>query len=173
MNKMEANSEARSLEERLCLAWSRKLSRKGFVVRLGKVVLRAVGISFVSALPVNRIWQFAEGTNPPGGCQTWSLCGIFGTSCCSSCTGGGGISSCPSCATRGTSFWNACCVQSCCDDCYSINYYDCCSSITCSCPSSPTGPCFYCQNNNQQPAWCDSGKYVCTVAINTGHCECL
>jgi len=161
--------EQRGREERLCITWSEKLSRKGFVAWFGRIVLRAIGISFVSFLPVDRIVQIAKGqTN----CFDWTLCGIFGTLCCSGCTGGiGNHATCPTCSTRGSGFWDACCPDNQ-GFCRLVHYYDCCSSTTCSCP---VPPCIHCETK-EQPAWCTGNThYVCTVVLlgGPGTCQCL
>ena len=84
MKDPKDNVEERGREERFCITWSERLSRKAFVVRCGRIVLRAVGVSFVSFLPVDRIVQTADAQS---NCSDWSLCGIYGTMCCGSCTG--------------------------------------------------------------------------------------
>ncbi len=168
MNKLTNEVESRDREERFFVTWSEKISRKGFVVSLGGFILRLAGISFLSILPVDKI---AEAD--PSSCDDWTLCGICGTLCCAGCTGGvGGSGTCPSCASRGTGFWSACCVGGGGlppYNCHTVKYYDCCSTVTCSCPIPPCLSCCI----KKQNAWCSTGNYVCTVAITGGSCACL
>jgi hypothetical protein len=165
-----ADPAARDRQEAFFVGWSERFSRKGFVVRLGQILLRVIGVSFIPLLPVDHIVPNAEACGIS--CSTYWLCGLYGRQCCANCWTGTGTNTCPTCASRGTSFWSSCCPgapglpgQ----NCVTVRYYDCCSSdINCDCSL-----CLFCANNSRQLAWCNSGSYVCSVAMVGGPCSCL
>ena len=162
---------ARGRQEAFLIGWSERFSRKGFVVRLGQILLRAIGVSFIPFLPVDHIVPNVEGCGIS--CNTWYFCGIYGIQCCANCANGTGTNACPTCASLGTGSWSACCpgapgLPG--HNCATVRYYDCCSSdITCDCSL-----CMPCYNGAPQPVWCSSGNYVCTVVSVGGPCSaCL
>jgi hypothetical protein len=166
LEKGQSRPELRGREEAFFVRWSERFSRKGFMVRLGQILLRVIGVSFIPFLPIDHIVPSAEACGIS--CSTWWYCGIYGRQCCANCTDGTGNNTCPTCASRGTNSWAACCPNGS-SGCATVRYYDCCSSsITCDCSL-----CMSCFNNTRQLAWCNSGSYVCSVATVGGPCSCL
>jgi methylamine dehydrogenase light chain len=146
---------------RLLDNFAQRVSRRGILARMGKLALGALGISLLPNLPVDRTFVAEAFT----GCLTdYRLCGIYGYLCQSgtSCCGGGtgSLTGCPSCTTKGTSFWSMCCESD--DGCTRkmISYWDCCGGTDAQAAGCKGEECF---RNTPQPAWCTSGTYRCTV----------
>lgn len=169
MEKLPKMAHTSSSTDSLVRMWSEKLSRKNFAIRAGRFALQLIGITFVSALPIDRIVRVAEGCGV-GNCAPWQLCGINGTLCCSSCTSDGGtLNTCPNCATKGLSSWAACCRANG-AGCISVSYHDCCSNVeSCNCDA-----CTDCPNDPSNGfAWCGGlQNYACTVATTGSVCTC-
>jgi hypothetical protein len=158
---MDANKSEPSTTEALLKRLYASSSRRSFVMRCGRFILKVLGISLLPVLPIERN---AEAQTE---CDGWYLCGIWGRLCqCSGC--GGTYMSCPSCSSLGPSFWTECCMQSC--IIYTVTYRDCCSnSQTC---QSNCASCTFCRRGAQEPSWCHGySYYVCTVAAIGGECE--
>lgn len=110
-------------------------SRRSAIVRVGKMCLKALGISMLPLLPVDRIVREADAQSNP--CSSWFLCAIYGRLCGAANCSCGTTNSCPSCATSG-SFWQKCCQYG--SGYSTVQYIDCCSSSqTCvnSCSTCP------------------------------------
>ncbi len=160
-----------------------RTSRRGLLVRTGKWALAVAGVAALEALPIGPA-QIAEANTS---CSYYLNCGINGYPC-DGC--GGGQSSCPGDATdNGASSWNACC----CDpitgnQCYSVNYVDCCNNTTyydpntgyqvcCATPDFPNNApnccgTAFCANNPGSGDWCGSAGqcYKCTIIQVIGSC---
>jgi hypothetical protein len=138
-------------------------SRRGFLTRLSKLALLALGIKMVPLLPLDRAIPIANAQHEP--CTDWHLCGIFGRPC-TWC--GSHQNYCPTGTYDGSDngYWVACCQGN------TIAYKDCCKNVGTVVPCDPGTPCY---NNTRQPAWCSSdpqkGKtYVCTFWDLTPGC---
>jgi hypothetical protein len=103
----------------------RSTSRRGLLVRLGRVILGLTGLSLIPVLPADR--RFGIVRAQVGGNE---LCGPCGNLCVWNCDcGGGGNGGCPSCLKKGAGGWSACCQPP--DVCAPAERYiykDCCSS---------------------------------------------
>ena len=133
-------------------------SRRSLLVKIGRGVLKAVGISMLPLLPIGRIVTPAQAQGSV--CTTWFLCGIYGRVCnCSSC--GGTLLVCPSCASQDSGYWQACCEDGH-GSTWPVNYYDCCTTDS-TCVSN-CAQCTFCTNGGEEPPWCGGLQYACTVA---------
>src|SRR5882724_816581 len=159
--------------ERLSLSLARATSRNGFLVKAGWILLKALGISAIPfVLPVDRIFRPVQACCGAGGgttlpCDAWQLCGLYGKTCCNTCSGGigGNFCNCPSNTTRNSGCWTSCCYDAVHDQLWTFRYYDCCGTgVDCS-------TCTTCHNGCGRPPWCDSGSYVCTVAVKLNACS--
>jgi hypothetical protein len=149
------------LEEGLLKTLYERSSRRSAFTKIGTALLRIVGISILPVLPIDRIVSPVLAQSDP--CSRWYYCGIYGRLC--NCTGcGGGVTTCPSCASMG-SFWTGCCQQG--SGLTQVSYIDCCST-----DSRCAGNCANCKfctgSGKQEPAWCGSSMYVCTI-ISVGN----
>lgn len=128
-------------------------SRRGFLSRLGRLILVMLGVAMVPLLPVDRVIPIVEAAD----CNDWHLCGIYGRPC--DCCGGS-VTSCPNGIFEGDSWWTSCCNH------FTINYIDCCRKKG---DPAPNCTCGFCYNNSQQPAWCPNDDplktflYTCTI----------
>lgn len=144
----------------LSAAWSRKMTRRVFADHLAKLLLRAAGVTALTALPIAQ--EFA-GTAAAVNCASTRYCGLTGHPC--SCCGGTDTS-CPS-GSSPRGWWSQCCGS------YEYTYQDCCSNISnhscqagCSC-NNPTASHVY---PNQ---FCEGWRYLwCTMSIANNVC-CL
>jgi len=160
------DSRVELLVARATRALAQRTTRKRFLARAGRFVLKAVGVAVLPILPVDRIVENAMAANG----SAWYLCGMYGRACdCANC--GGSLTSCPSGCAQGSS-WVACCTDL---QGYgrSISYFDCCETgSNCTACNSCNG----CYNNPiAQPVWCGSASliYRCTrYRINIGVACC-
>jgi len=141
---------ARALDE-----FAQQRSRRGFLAKVGRLVLGIVGASVVSVLPVEQISREVAATTCGG-----VYCGFCGTKCCSSAPCGGGQGVCPPGTTQG-GYWTRCCPPGGGGNLY--RYRDCCGgSVSC-------GHCGQCHDGCVQPAWCSGlGAYRCTIVQSLG-----
>ncbi len=142
-------------------------SRRSVLTRIGRGVLRLVGISLLPVLPIDRIVPPSLAADP--NCEISELCGIYGRLCwgdsCPNC--GGGNARCPSCTSIG-SFWVYCCPFGSGQTQY--KYSDCCTNdVNC---YNNCKTCKQCLNNSKRPdAWCDGYTYyACTIWTTNGLC---
>lgn len=155
---------------------SQRSSRRGFLMKVGKVAFAALGVELVSnVLPYGRDLALAA-TNP---CDSWYLCGFAGSQCgCSNCSDDN--TACPGCACLG-GFWTACCP-----DGHGgrilMRYRDCWShgdSVNGPCGSTKISNCQNCKScrNDEYPgtgpyigqSGC-SGFYMCTKIVFCDSC---
>lgn len=131
-------------------------SRRGFLARIGKLTLVALGVTTVEILPVDRTTPVEAAS----ACDDYRLCGIYGR-ICTCCNNGNPITVCPYGVTQ-YSYWEACCSGR------RIRYWDCCfGNANCS-------SCQWCYRNpTPQPLWCGgagSSAYKCTAIVDAGAC---
>lgn len=166
MQQHESNGQAfDDLMAEYLSDWGQRVSRRGWLARLGNITLRIAGVSLLPLLPVDRIQ--ADATT----CGDWRLCGMFGN-LCNDCCGTASLFDCPSCTTKGANSWWRCCpnfeAQQCPIPGQYINYWDCCAS-TLEQANSCKGA--RCELGATQPAWCTNGyRYGCTVIAMGGTC---
>lgn len=133
-------------------------SRRGFLARVGKATLGALGFSVVAAAPILHLSQAAKAAN----CNNPDLCGLWGRTC-DCCNGGQGLYHCPGSATAASNWWSRCCRDTGDNTRNLIRYVDCCGG------SANCGSCTWCENNPiQQPAWCSG--YKCTKIVWVSSC---
>lgn len=163
------NSNGSSFDERTAdyLAdWGQKLSRRGWLARLGHLAIRISGVTLLPLLPVDR----AAGQVVPPSCGDWRMCGLWGNVCQSCCGQSAAWYSCPSCTTQGANAWSLCCIDNevCPPTVRNVSYYDCCGGASANgctgqgCPNNP----------NPQGNWCagTGGTYKCTVVWVGANC---
>lgn len=155
---------------RLMEGFGQRVSRRGVLARVGKLILSALGLSIVPHLPIDRSFTVeAQGDD----CCLWQLCGINGYLCNTCCGNSGSLSNCPSCTgmVTGNNSWTKCCIDpSVCGSGLLVYYTDCCTpnqadSINCKgahCPHNPAAP----------NAWCGGTGmfYACTFVQVFGAC---
>jgi hypothetical protein len=171
--------------------FSQTTSRRGALALGGRLLLRALGVSMIPLLPLDRVFAQNTGGNPTDqNCADWQYCGIHGffcTACCGLSTPA--ITACPPC-TNTTKHWSTCC---CCDSCaagkgFTVSYIDCCGLNN---PKPPAKPVWTlaqaeaCQNKNSNSGapgecknattwnWCGvgGGQYFCTI-VSVGTIPC-
>ncbi len=152
-------------------ASARKLSRRHFLSRLGKVV---IGTAMIPVLPVARTAEATLDLSEIGdtqSCDYWRYCAIDGflCSCC-----GGSVSQCPPGAEPSPVTWGGTCENPADGKRYVISYNDCCGKGGC-------GRCFcnryegdkptYYPPKNNDINWCVGTKtnaYHCSTAVVVG-----
>jgi hypothetical protein len=125
---------------------AQRTSRRGLLVKLGRLSLAALGVSmFQELLPIGR--DQAKAQVP---CSGWTLCGFCGHQCgCPNCSGDN--SQCPNCACIGGQWSQCCCINP--SGCYNVTYADCWrkgDSVNGPCSSAKQSDCIACQ-------WCCPG----------------
>jgi hypothetical protein len=152
-----------------------KLSRRGILATVGRLVLRLTGLVLLPLLPLDR----RANAQAVGSCSDFTACGMCGYFCKACC--GGSIAAteaCPSCLNTYSS-WTFCCTDPCTGLGHSVTYVDCGSTSranaaacqatgsTATCgngcaalghPSGPSGATFY--NSTH-----DGATYSCTVLV--------
>ncbi len=155
---------------------ARRLSRRGFVARLGALL---VGGSAMPLLPVARAAADAvrpepDGSTPagdPASCEYWRHCAIdgFACACC-----GGTQTSCPPGTELAPMTWIGTCRNPIDGRDYVVSYNDCCGKSQC-------GRCLCNRNEGDRPMyqpsksndinWCQGVKshvYHCTISAVIG-----
>jgi hypothetical protein len=152
-----------------------RASRRSLLERLAKVLLGALGFTFIPVLPLNRIMGgriSSEVEAQSCSCNDPSLCGICGKPCCA-CTGGSLTSCANNTAVDSSLSWMMCCNG--------VYYeYDDCCYLT---PPGPPPTCStlfcdaHCRSGFNESPWCATdvpqGKrdaYGCTIANAVGGC---
>jgi methylamine dehydrogenase light chain len=176
------------LAENVSRQLARSTSRRGFVGRLGAIL---VGGSALPLLPIERAYaetpakpkesypgvapDITDNPAEPGdltSCDYWRYCGVGGNLC--SCCGGG-ASQCPAGTEMSPMGWIGTCLNPVDRKHYLISYNDCCGKPNCSrCMCSPLNP-------DNKPAvrpqvsseylWCigtRSNMYTCSTATVIG-----
>lgn len=153
--------------------FSQRMSRRGLVSALGRLMLRAAGVALVPVLlPVDRAYaQFSCSGD-------WQTCGMHGFFCKACCGHSARYASCPACTTTRAA-WSKCCWDE--GNCRStwIMYVDCawpaggkpgftindaanCQGDECP-PGGGTGSVAYIQSDD---------LFICTVIQNLGQHGC-
>lgn len=162
--------------ERLARALARRSSRRGFLARLGVLL---VGAQAIPLLPVARGAHAAapaadenEDPSDPRSCSYWRYCGLDGTLC--ACCGGT-HTSCPPGTVPGVLHWIGTCRNPADGRDYLISYVDCCGASTCTrCPCSRNEDAkpIYSASKSNDINWCTGapGSFVpsCTTALVLG-----
>lgn len=168
-----------SITARALSTFSQTTSRRGALALGGRWLLRALGLSLIPVLPLDRVFAQDSGGNPTNqNCADWQYCGIHGYFC-QACCGGTSpyITSCPPCTNK-TKSWSTCC---CCDTCaagkgFTVSYIDCCGvakgytlAQAQTCQDTAAGKC----KNAATLNWCGvgGGQYFCTV-VSVGSVPC-
>jgi methylamine dehydrogenase light chain len=141
-------------------------SRRGFLARLGRIVLGAAALPL---LPVNRV---AAAEKKPGAklendtsCEYWKYCAIDGflCSCC-----GGSSHDCPPGAVPSPTSWVGTCHHPAENRDYIVSYRDCCGKSAC-------GRCLCANTEGEMPIYrpqLDSDLVWCFGAVNmVYHCS--
>jgi len=153
---------------------ARQSSRRGFIGRLGTVLL---GAAAVPLLPVARAAESSRPAAPqesgdPGSCEYWRHCAVDGflCDCC-----GGSINTCPPGTTVSPVTWIGTCNNPVDGKDYIISYNDCCGKSSC-------GRCLCNRNEGDKPVyipslsndinWCAGSEqdvvYNCSTAVVLG-----
>lgn len=143
------------------VAFGQASSRRGFLAKCGKVILGVLGVSMVSALPLDRLVADVDAYT----CGSYQLLGLCGR-ICTCCNGGGGLNVCPN-GTNWFSYWSSCIHLPYPPYAYQRYYYwDCCGG------SANCNSCLWCNSNCPQPAWCNGvpNSYRCTAVVAGGSC---
>jgi methylamine dehydrogenase light chain len=155
------------LSEEVSRALARRSARRGFVARLGALL---VGAAAAPLLPVARV---AAGTDddPGRSCDYWRHCAIDGflCACC-----GGSATACPPGTEPSPITWVGTCTNPDDGQAYVISYNDCCGKSSC-------GRCVCNRNEDEEPMyrpqksndidWClgtQSAVYHCSTAVVLG-----
>ena len=147
-------------------------SRRGFLARVGRVALGALGVAVVSeVLPIGRDAARASTYS----CGNPAMCGFCGAQCgCANCSGNSSL--CPTCACTG-GWWQVCCHISQVNDIL-YRYRDCYShgdAANGPCGTTKINNCRSCANCCPNPntnlyyGQC-SGTYMCTRVVSQGSC---
>jgi hypothetical protein len=134
-------------------------SRRGFIARIGRLVIGVFGAGVISLLPMDPVAGEADAAICGG-----IYCGFCGTKCCSAAPCGGGTYGCPP-GTNVGSYWTRCCPPG--GGGTRYRYQDCCGgSVSC-------GHCGTCTDGCPQTAWCTGlGAYKCTKIVSLGPGGC-
>ncbi len=153
---------------------ARKSSRRGFIARVGTLIL---GGASIPLLPVARADHSARAPAPaesgdPHSCDYWRYCAIDGflCDCC-----GGTYNTCPPGTTPSPITWIGTCTNPVDGKDYIISYNDCCGKSSC-------GRCLCNRNEGDRPVyqppksndinWCAGSKadipYHCSTAVVLG-----
>jgi hypothetical protein len=145
--------------------------RRSMLMKLGKILLRASGLTLIPLLPVDRRFQASAQT----GCDPVKTCGMCGYLCSTTCCNqSGGFSKCPTCTgmVKSPTSWQGCCCSSppCCGLGTIYSYTDCCTpnhndSVLCRTSTHCTAACY-----PNFPNYCSSGYYSCTIVTAGGSC---
>jgi len=148
-----------------------RVSRRGLLSRVAKLLLGAVGFSAIPHLPLDRSFiAEAQGSS----CCFPQACGMNGSLCNSCCGNSGSLTGCPNCAgmTVGNNSWSKCCSDpAICGSGLMVTYRDCCTpnqSDAQACKGS------FCGFDPSQPsAWCSGTGlfYSCTIIEVGGACS--
>lgn len=149
---------------------ARRSSRRGFLSRLGTVIL---GAGVLPLLPVSRSFgsEALQEIGDPQSCDYWRYCALGGTLC--SCCGGS-ATSCPPGAEPSPITWVGTCHNPVDDRDYLISYNDCCGKAICGrcyCHRSERDKPVYFPSKSNDILWCfgtESHAYHCTVALVLG-----
>lgn len=170
-----------ALVEQLTRAVAQRTSRRGFLARMGKLML---GGMVLPLLPIDRVMGSAQAqmtmgasgtgrTDDPSTCDYWRYCGFDGNLC--GCCGGS-HTECPAGTIMSPTSWVGTCRDPNDGKEYIIGYRDCCGKDVC-------GRCFCENNKGDMPIyrtqldngviWCFGTKpstYVvnCTTAVRLG-----
>ena len=152
-------------------ALAKRLSRRGFLARLGSVL---VGVGAFPLLPVAREAAAANDIpelGDPQSCDYWRYCGFHG-SLCSCC--GGTLTQCPPGTEVSPVTWVGTCRNPSDGKHYLISYNDCCGKTYCGrcyCQRSEGAKPIYVPSKANNILWCfgtESHAYHCTVAVVYG-----
>lgn len=171
----------KSLSEQMTREIARRSSRRGFINKLGAVLVGAVAFPL---LPVSRVsaqtkpltdFERNAQSKDPLSCDYWRHCAIDGIIC--GCCGGG-PHTCPPGSQPSPTAWIGTCLNP--DDgrSYLISYRDCCGRSACS-PTKASCNCtgtdrelpIYRPQSNNDIIWCfgdTSMQYHCSTAALVG-----
>jgi hypothetical protein len=144
-------------------AFSQRTGRRGFLARVGKIALGALGFTIATELlPSDRRTPVGAGHT----CSDPRYCGLWGRFC-TCCNGRQDVNFCPA-NTTWFNFWAYCCHHPNQSTCHVTYYWDCCGSFACNCN--------FCTNNQrQQQIWgCDQHGliYTCTAVVMDYNSSC-
>lgn len=175
IEKRRSSPSLDAVVERLSRAVAQRSSRRGFLARLGTVL---VGGAAFPLLPVSRVSAAEESRAPspdeagdPADCEYWRYCGIHGylCACC-----GGSANTCPPGTEMSPITWIGTCRNPVDGKEYVISYNDCCGTSLC-------GRCMCSRTEGEQPLyntfrnndllWCfgtESRAVHCSVSVVVG-----